>query len=158
MARVLNLLGIASGSIGIFLGFYFLGEDTSKMIRWVALFTVGINGALAFTRHVIFHKSDAERMGWKTDRPDWMFEVGFANLAFAVASFAGLLIKNGEIALAVVTAGFAFYLLQAAILHAYRYFTDAEKSPGRLWRSFILTLLFSGMMLFFAVNALLVGS
>lgn len=154
MARILNLLGIGSGSVGIFLGFYFLGDDTSMMIRMVALFTVGINGTLAFARHVIFHKSDAERMGWKTDRPDWMFEVGFANLAFAVATFTGLLLKNSETALAVVTVGFAAYLLQAAILHAYRYFTDAEKAPGRLWRSFLLTLLFSGMMLFFAVKFL----
>ncbi len=152
MARTLNLLGIASGSTGIFLGFFFLGEDASLMIRMVALFTVGINGTLAFVRHVIFHKSDAERMGWKTDRPDWMFEVGFANLAFAVATFTGLLIKNGETSLAVVTAGFAVYLLQAAILHAYRYFTDEEKPAGRLWRSFLLTLLFAGMMLFFSVS------
>ncbi len=155
MARILNLLGIASGSVGIFLGFYFMGEDTSMMIRMVALFTVGINGSLAFTRHVVFHRSDAERMGWKTDRPDWMFEVGFANLAFALATFTGMLLKNGTTALAVVTTGFALYLLQAAILHAYRYFTDEEKSQGRLWRSFILTLLFSAMMLFFAVFALL---
>lgn len=155
MARTLNLLGIASGSVGIFFGFFFLGEDASLMIRMVALFTVGINGTLAFVRHVIFHKSDAERLGWKTDRPDWMFEVGFANLAFAIATFIALMLKNGETSLAVLTAGFAVYLLQAAILHAYRYFTDEEKSPGRLWRSFLLTVLFSAMMLLFAVNSLL---
>lgn len=157
MARILNLLGIASGSTGIFLGFFFLGEDASLMIRMVALFTVGINGTLAFVRHVIFHKSDAERMGWKTDRPDWMFEVGFANLAFAVATFTGLLIKNGETSLAVVTAGFAVYLLQAAILHGYRYYTDSERSAARLWRSTILTALFSAMMLFFAISSLVGG-
>lgn len=155
MARTLNLLGIASGSIGIFLGFYFLGEDPSLMILMVALFTVGINGTLAFIRHVIFHKSDAERLGWKTDRPDWMFEVGFANLAFAVAAFISIFVRDGARSQAIITAGFAVYLLQAAILHGYRYFTDDTRSAGRLWRSFILTLLFSGMMLFFAVVTLL---
>ncbi|MBK6680706.1 MAG: hypothetical protein IPG53_12075 [Ignavibacteriales bacterium] len=44
----------------------------------------GVVGILAFIRHVVFHKSDALRLGWEADRPDWMFEVGFANLAFGV--------------------------------------------------------------------------
>jgi hypothetical protein len=44
---------------------------------------VGTAGILAFLRHLVFHKSDAKRLGWETDRPDWMFEVGFAR-AFVV--------------------------------------------------------------------------
>ena len=37
---------------------------------------------LAWFRHFIFYKDDAKRLGWETEHPDWMWEVGFANGAF----------------------------------------------------------------------------
>ncbi len=48
-------------------------------------------------------------------------------------------------------AAYAIYLLQASILHGYRYFTDEKKSPARLWRSCLATLLYSVMLGYFAV-------
>ena len=50
---------------------------------------------------------------------------------------------------------YSFHLLQAAILHGYRCFTDEVRSAARLWRSVLATLLYVGLMTFFAINALL---
>jgi hypothetical protein len=61
----------------------------------------------------------------------------------------------GKYAQVLALLGYALYLFQAACLHGYRYFTDKVKSPGRLWRSFIATLLYVGMMTFFGVYVLL---
>jgi hypothetical protein len=155
MAGTINIIGMAVGAIGIFFGFYFLGSDPTISLGIVTASTVGVVGVLAFVRHVIFHKSDARRLGWETDRPDWIFEVGFANLAFGFMGLLTVLARWGTHAQAVVLLGYALYLFQAACLHGYRYFTDKVKSPARLWRSFISTLLFVGMMTFFALNALL---
>jgi len=65
------------GGVGIFFGFYYLARAPQTSLSIVTATTVGIVGVLAFVRHVVFHKSDAARLGWETDRPDWMFEVGF---------------------------------------------------------------------------------
>ncbi len=111
-------------------------------------------GVLAFVRHVIFHKSDAERLGWETDRPDWIYEVGFANLAFAVIAILSVFPDTGIVPQALIILGYALYLMQAGILHGYRYFTDEKKSLGRLFRSSIATLLYAIMMLFFAFGVL----
>ena len=154
MAKTLSLSGIFIGAVGIFFGFYYLSGNTQTALSIVLATTVGIVGVLAFVRHVVFHKSDAARLGWQTDRPDWMFEVGFANLAFGLIGLLAVFLKSGTQAQALILLGYAIYLLQAAILHGYRYFTDEKKSPARLWRSFISTLLFAGMMLFFAIYAI----
>lgn len=84
MSKLIGIFSVVIGSTGIFFGFYFLGTDPELSLKIVALSTVGIVGVLAYIRHFIFHKDDAKRMGWETDRPDWMFKVGFANLAFGV--------------------------------------------------------------------------
>ncbi|MEI6727023.1 MAG: DUF6790 family protein [Actinomycetes bacterium] len=156
MARWISLARIVVATIGVFLGFYFVfGGHASTAIAVVAVTTVGLVGVLAFVGHVIFYKADARRLGWETDRPDWMFEVGFANLAFACMALLAVIAGWGVHAQALTVLGFALYLLQAAILHGYRYFTDEERSPARLWRSFLLTLLVAAMMTFLALYALL---
>ena len=154
MARWISIASMVIGSIGIFVGFYYLGSAPQLSLSIVTATTVGIVGVLAFVRHVVFHKSDAARLGWETDRPDWMFEVGFANLAFGLMALLVVFAGWGMQAQVVVLLGYAFYLFQAALLHAYRYFTDAERTRARLWRSVIATLLFAGMMAFFAIYAL----
>ena len=155
MARWISIASMVIGGAGIFMGFYYLGSAPLTSLSIVTATTVGIVGVLAFVRHVVFHKSDAERLGWQTDRPDWMFEVGFANLAFGLMALLAVFAGWGTQAQVVVLLGYAFYLFQAAMLHAYRYFTDAQRSQARLWRSVIATLLFAGMMAFFGVYALL---
>lgn len=151
MAAIIGLVSMIIGSIGIFMGFYYLSDAPEKAYAIVTLCTVGIVGLLAFIRHVIFHKSDAKRLGWETDRPDWMFEVGFANLAFGLMGFATVFYLKLTQVHTVVLFGYAIYLLQAAILHGYRYFTDTKRSPARLWRSCISTLVYAGMLMYFAV-------
>ncbi len=153
MAGWISILSMVTGALGIFFGFYYLGTSPQIALTVVTLTTVGIVGFLAFVRHVIFHRSDAKRLGWETDRPDWMFEVGFANLAFSVMAFIVIVATVGLKAQAIVILGYALYLFQAALLHGYRYFTDSERSPARLWRSFFSTLLYAGMMSFFAIYA-----
>lgn len=153
MAGWISLLSMATGALGIFFGFYYLGAAAETALAIVTVTTVGIVGLLAFVRHVIFHRSDALRLGWTTDRPDWMFEVGFANLAFSFMAFIVVFADIGVKPQAVVLLGYALYLFQAALLHGYRYFTDSERSPARLWRSFFSTLFYAGMMGFFAIYA-----
>jgi len=154
MAGIINWLSMIFGFAGFFLGFYFLSDAPSLSLKIVAIITVGLAGVLAFIRHVIFHKEDAKRLGWETERPDWMFEVGFANLAFGVMGILVVVLNWDVTAQALVTIGYAVYLMQAAILHGYRYLSDEKKSPARLWRSCLATLLYAGMMMFFAIYAL----
>jgi len=153
MASIVSTLGILVGTIGLFLGFYFLGTSPHVAFSIVTVTTVGVVGVLAFVRHVFFFRSDAERLGWQTDRPDWVFEVGFANLAFGAMGLVAALGSLGSKVQAVVILGYALYLFQAALLHLYRYLTEAPRSPARLWRSVVATLLFAGMMGFFGVRA-----
>ena len=155
MAKLISISGTVIGALGIFFGFYYLSVAPELAVKIVTLTTVGIVGSLAFVRHVVFHKSDAKRLGWETDRPDWMFEVGFANLAFGLMGLISVLTNLGIQAQSLVLLGYSIYLFQAALLHGYRYFTDEKKSAARLWRSFIATLLFAGMMAFFALDTLL---
>ena len=116
--------------------------------------TVGVVGVLAFIRHFIFHKADAKRMGWETDRPEWAYEVGFANLAFGVMGLFSVFGKLGMPAQALTILGYAVYLMQAAFLHGYQYFSSETKSAEKLWRIVIGTASFAAMMLYFAIHAL----
>ncbi len=155
MAGILGIASILVGTVGIFFGFfYYFSGNLQASLAIVTLSTVGIAGVLAFVRHFVFHKSDAKRLGWETDRPDWMFEVGFANLAFGVMGFVAVLPGWGARAQVLVLLGYALYLFQAGCLHGYRYFTDEKKSPSRLWRSSLLTLLYVALMVFFALRSL----
>jgi hypothetical protein len=142
-----------AGGCGLFLGFYFLAAAPATSFAIVTTTTVGVVGVLAFVRHVIFFRSDAERLGWQTDRPDWAYEVGFANLAFGVMGLVAGLASIGTKAQALVILGYALYLFQAALLHFHRYLTDAVRSPARLWRSVVATLAFVVMMSCFGVRA-----
>lgn len=151
MAKYLSLFSMAVATVGVFFGFYYLSGSPDTALQVITLTTVGVVGLLAFVRHFFFHKSDAKRMGWETDHPDWMFEVGFANLAFSVMAFIAALAGWGPMPQAVVVLGYAAYLLQASLLHGYRFLTDPERSWARFWRSFFATLVFAGMMLFFSV-------
>lgn len=155
MVRIISILGMLAGTVGIFFGFFYLSNNPQMSLYIVTFTTVGITGVLGFVRHVIFHKSDAKRLGWETEKPDWMFEVGFANFAFGFMGIISVLAEWGMHVQAVVLLGYALYLFQAACLHGYRYFTDEIKSPARLRRSFLTTLLLACMMTFFALNALL---
>jgi hypothetical protein len=153
MAAVLMYITYLVGGVGIFMGFYAMGGG-SDSLGMFTLFTVGVAGVLSFVRHVVFHRSDAKRMGWETDHPDWMFEVGFANLAFGLMGFLAPLAGWDTRTQALIVIGYSFYLFQAALLHLYHFITDRPRSMARLWRSVVLTLVFMGMMAYIAISAL----
>lgn len=153
MALLLNLVGMAVGGVGIFLGFYLLSSDPFTALTLVTGTCVGVVGTLAFVRHVIFHRADAAGMGWLTDRPDWQFEVGFANLAFGLTGGLVAIWVPSYPAFFVLLFSYSLYLAQAAVLHLYRYLTDENRSAARLWRSVIGTFLFASMMAVFAYHA-----
>ena len=154
MSQLVSISGTVIGSIGIFCGFYFLSGNPQLSLKIVTATTVGIVGTLAFIRHFIFHKSDAKRLGWETERPDWIFEVGFANLAFGIIGFLAAFADFGKECQSLALIGYSAYLFQAGLLHGYRYFTDEKKFPVRLWKFSILTILYAGMMTFFALYVL----
>ncbi|MDP1592883.1 MAG: hypothetical protein Q8L80_01400 [Gallionella sp.] len=154
MVAIIAYLGMLVGFVGIFFGFYYLADNPSVSMKIVTLSTVGIVGILGFIRHVIFHKSDAKRLGWETERPDWMFEVGFANLAFGIIGILSVIGNQSSNTQAVVVLGYAIYLLQAGVLHGFRYFTDPIKSSAKFWRNCVATLLYAGIMTFFAIQSL----
>jgi hypothetical protein len=153
MALFLHLAGMAIGGVGIFFGFYFLSTNPLKALAIVTGTCVGIVGTLAFVRHVFFHRSNAARLGWQTDHPDWQFEVGFANLAFGITGCLVAFWFPSYPAFFVLLCGYSLYLAQAAMLHLYRYLTDEHRSPARLWRSVLGTALFAAMLGIFAVRA-----
>lgn len=157
-AALIGWLGMALGSAGIFAGFWYLDGDPALALRIVTATTVGLVGVLAFVRHVVFWRSDMKRLGWETDRPDWMFEVGFANLAFGIAALWASCGGHPSSAQAFLLVSYAIYLFQAAALHGYRHWTDAVKRPSRLWRSCIATLLYAAFMAFFGLHALVGGA
>ncbi|MEI6072662.1 MAG: DUF6790 family protein [Verrucomicrobiae bacterium] len=154
MALALHLAEIAIATLGIFFGFFHLATDPVKAFALVTGACVGVVGILAFVRHVVFHRSDALRLGWQADRPDWQFEVGFANLAFGVMGCIVALWKPVFLAFFVVLLGYSVYLAQAAVLHLYRYLAGPDRSSARLWHSVIATALFAAMLAGFAARAL----
>ena len=155
MVKWISIAGYVAVSVGIFMGFYYLGQDVERSLAIVTVMTVGVEGVLGFARHYFFYKADAKRLGWETDRPDWMWEVGFANLGFGAMGILAVAAGWGVKAQALVLLGYSLYLFQAAMLHLYRYLTDEKRSPARLWRAVMLTLLIVVMMAFFAIYALL---
>jgi len=155
MVKWISIAGYIAVSVGVFLGFYYLGHHVEKSLAIVTVMTAGVEGVLGFVRHFFFYKADAKRLGWETDRPDWMWEVGFANLGFGAMALLAVIADWGVHAQALVLLGYALYLFQAAMLHLYRYITDEKRSPARLWRAVMLTLLIVAMMTFFAIYALL---
>ena len=154
MAQLLNLGGMAVGAVGIFIGFWLLSSAPLTALAVVTGTCVGVIGIMAFLRHVVFHREDAARMGWQTDRPDWQFEVGFANLAFGLPGLLVAIWLQSYPAFFVLLLCYSLYLAQAAVLHFYRYLTDGNRSAARLWRSVIGTSLFAALMLVFAYRAL----
>lgn len=153
MALALMILTYIVGGAGIYLSFGRMGTE-SGYLELLALTTVGFVGVISFVRHVIFHRSDARRMGWETDRPDWMFEVGFANLAFGFMGILAPLAHWGGKALVLIILGYAVYLFQAAVLHFYRFLTDRPRCFMRFWRSVLPAILYSGMMAWLAIAAI----
>ena len=154
MSKWIGPAGMFIGAVGIFFGFFYLANNPQLALAIVTVTTVGLVGVLAFVRHFFFHQADAKRLGWETSRPEWAYEVGFANLAFGLMGLLAVFTGLGSHAQALTVLGYAAYLMQAALLHGYQYFSSDDKSAEKLWRIVIGTGSFAAMMLFFSIHAL----
>ena len=56
------------GAVAVFLAIYML-PNVDSSLRVIATGMVGLVGVLSFIGHVIFHRSDAERLGSKRKTP-----------------------------------------------------------------------------------------
>ena len=83
---MLHILELIAGIFGVGVGIWRL-PDAASALAIVTPTAVGLVGLLAFVRHFLFHQSDAKRLGWESNRSEFQYEVGFANLAFALVAF-----------------------------------------------------------------------
>ena len=140
MARLFMILTYAFGGGGLACAFYFLGASAYGSDEAVAVLTLAlcvVVGGLSWVRHFLLWKSDAKFLGVEGQSPFFHWEVGFANGAFALAGLLAFLLDWGTYAMAAVVLAYAFYLLQAAVLHGWRYFSGQSRTPARLWGSFV---------------------
>ncbi len=135
--------------VAVFMGFYYLEINKEITMKIVVGGMVGCVGLLSFVTHVIFHKADAKRLGWQTDRPDWQFEVGFANLAFGISALLSLTSYLPARSGIVITIAYALYLFQAAILHGIRALQSTPIKLKKLILSSGLTFVFVFFMIYF---------
>jgi hypothetical protein len=153
IAWVLHILELVAGILGLGVGVSRL-PDAASALAIVTPTAVGLVGLLAFIRHFVFHESDAKRLGWESTGAEFQYEVGFANLAFALVAFLAYL--GGWVAAAQVTVvlGYGLYLLQAALLHTWQS-VRGEGRLRRLLQSALPALVFSLLMIYLAVNAMI---
>jgi hypothetical protein len=116
IAWVLHILELIAGIFGVVVGIWRL-PDAASALAVVTPTAVGLVGLLAFVRHFVFHESAAKRLGWESTRPEFQYEVGFANLAFALVAYFGGSAVAVQVA---VVLGYSLYLLQAALLHTWQ--------------------------------------
>ena len=133
---------------------YFRWSDTRPAIEIILLTCVAFNGIISFVSHVIFHKSDAKRLGMESANPGFQFEVGFANLAMGLGATSSLVFHWGAAANIAIILCYALYILQAIILHLYRFIKREKSDAGYFWGSVVFTSLYVANMLFFAVAGL----
>ena len=157
IAHIIATLRIATGIIGIFFGYYELSSgNRDAALDAITINAVGIVGLLSFAGHLIFHKSDARRLGWESDKPYYQYEVGFAHLAFALMAFFTYF-GNWDFAAKVLTIlGYTIYLLQIGLLYAWRCFSEHRVFSRYFLRHAISTLVYVGLMFYFV--ALVTGS
>jgi hypothetical protein len=140
MSRLFMILTYVCGGAGLGLAIYFVQspgrhEDDAMLVLTVALCV--IVGGLSWVRHFLLWKSDARALGVQEQTPFFHWEVGFANGAFALAGLLAVVLGWGVQAMAAVVLAYTFYLLQAAIMHGWRYFSGQSRTPARLWGSFV---------------------
>ncbi len=153
IAWVLHILELIAGIFGVGVGLSRLPDATSTLAI-VTPTAVGLVGLLAFVRHFVFHESDAKRLGWESTGAEFQYEVGFANLAFALVAFLAYFGGWAVAAQVAVVLGYGLYLLQAALLHTWQS-VRGERRLRRLLQSALPALVFSLLMIYLAVNAMI---
>ena len=152
VARVLHILELVAGILGLGVGFSRL-PDAASALAIATPTAVGLVGLSAFFRHFVFHESDARRLGWQSGRPEFQYEVGFANLAFALVAFLAYFGGWGVGARVAVVLGFGLYLLQAALLHTWQS-VRGDGGLRRFLQSALPALVFSLCMIYLATSGI----
>ena len=153
IAWALHILELVAGILGLGVGVSRL-PDAASALAIVTPTAVGLVGLLAFVRHFVFHESDAKRLGWESSGAEFQYEVGFANLAFSLVAFLAYFGGWAAAAQVAVVLGYGLYLVQAALLHTWQ----SVRGEGRLRRmlqSALPALVFSLLMIYLAVNAMI---
>lgn len=112
-AAVLMGVSYALGAIGIFIGI--AGRPNSFAI--FCLLAVGGPTTAGFIRHVFLWRGDAQRLGFATPDPSWMWEVGFADLAIAVTAVLSVALGWGTAAQAAVVVVMGVYMVCVTVVH-----------------------------------------
>ncbi len=150
---MLHILELMTGIFGVGVGIWRL-PDAASALAVVTPTAVGLVGLLAFVRHFLFHESDAKCLGWESNRPEFQYEVGFANLAFALVAFLAYFGRWAVAAQVAVVLGYGLYLLQAALLQTWQS-VHGEGRLRRLIQSALPALVFSLLMIYLAVEAMI---
>jgi hypothetical protein len=155
IAHIIATLRIAIGTTGLFFGYYELfGENLDAALDTITIAAVGIVGLLSFAGHLIFHESDARRLGWESDKPYYQYEVGFAHLAFALIAFFTYFGNWGLAAKVLTVLGYTIYLLQIGILYTWRCFFEHRIFSYYFLRHAISTLVYVGLMFYFVARVM----
>jgi len=150
IAHFIATLRIAIGTIGLFYGYYELsGGNRDAALDTITINAVGIVGLLSFAGHLIFHRSDARRLGWESDKPYYQYEVGFAHLAFALMALFTYFGNWDPSAKILTVLGYAIYLLQIGMLYTWRCFSEHRVISRYFLRHAISTLVYVGLMFYF---------
>jgi hypothetical protein len=155
IAHIIATLRIATGTIGLLFGYYELfGNNLDAALDTITVTAVGIVGLFSFAGHLIFHRSDARRLGWESDKPYYQYEVGFAHLAFALIAFFTYFGNWGFAAKILTVLGYTIYLLQIGILYAWRCFSEHKIFSRYFLRHAISTLMYVGLMFYFLARVM----
>jgi hypothetical protein len=150
IAHIIAIVRIGIGTIGLFFGYYeFFDNNLDGALNTITIATVGIVGLLSFAGHLIFHQSDARRLGWESSNPYYQYEVGFAHFAFALIALFTYFGNWGFAAKVLTILGYAIYLLQVGILYAWRCFSERRIFSRYFLRHAISTIIYVGLMFYF---------
>lgn len=150
MAHIIATLRIVIGTAGLLFGYYELFDNKLEdALDTITITSVGIVGLLSYAGHLIFHKGDAQRLGWESATPYYQYEVGFAHLAFALIALSTYFGNWGLAAKTLAIMGYAIYLLQVGILYTWRCLTEHRVISRYFLRHAISTLVYVGLMIYF---------
>jgi len=157
-AHIIATVRIITGTIGLFFGYNDLFDNNlDAALNTITITSVGIVSLLSFAGHLIFHKSDAQRLGWESDKPFYQYEVGFAHLAFALIAFFTYFGHWSLEAKVLTILGYTIYLLQIGILYTWRSFSEHRIFTRYFLRHAIATLVYVGLMFYFVAKVMKVA-
>ena len=102
------------------------GFVVDRLLRYLFLFPLGLQGLWAFVGHVFFAEQAAASIGWPNT--PFQYEVGFANLGLGLAAIYAAC-KGFEARLAVAIVG-ACFLIGAGIIHIVDIVGQGNLAPG----------------------------